>query len=58
MAAATTVPFFQTWETMIAAAAEDAAASTSVCSERLSPPPSLALEGIPVEGIKPDQRRR
>src|SRR3954469_12891724 len=58
IAAATTVPFFQTWDTMIAAAADDAAASTSVCSERPSPPPSLAPEGIPVEGIKPDQRGR
>src|SRR3954449_3410356 len=50
IAAATTVPFFQTWDTMIAAAADDAAASTSVCSERPSPPPSVAREGIPIEG--------
>src|SRR4051812_19662578 len=39
IAAANTVPSFHRWETTIAATAEAAAATTKVCSERLSPPP-------------------
>src|SRR3954453_16997600 len=42
MAAAITVPPFQRWDTITAAAADAPAAISSVCSDRLSPPPSLA----------------